>query len=165
MMGCGKTTVGVALARRLALPFVDTDRQIEKDYGSIREIFARDGEARFREIETEVAAKLALQEGECVISVGGGFPLRRQNVELMKKRGVLVWLRADQQTLLGRLLGDKTRPLLQGDTLEAKLEKLLTDRNPIYCAESDFAVDVADKTVEEIVEEIVEKLGLEGAGA
>lgn len=165
MMGCGKTTVGVALARRLALPFVDTDRLIEEEYGSIREIFARDGEARFREMETEVAQKLALQEAACVISVGGGFPLRKQNVELMKKRGVLVWLKADKQTLLGRLLGDTTRPLLQGEALDGKLEKLLSDRNPIYDKESDFAVDVADKSVEDIVEVIVGKLGLEGAGA
>lgn len=164
MMGCGKTTVGKALAIRLGLPFIDTDGLIEEEYGRISEIFARDGEEKFRELETQTARRLSLREGDCVLSVGGGFPLRRENVLFLKQGSIFVWLTADKNTLLARLLGDANRPLLQGGELEKRIEQLLVARTPIYRSVSDFAVETANKTTETIVEEIVKKLGLTGAG-
>lgn len=132
-MGSGKTTIGKRLARELALPFTDTDERIEKRTGrSIKEIFAQEGEAYFRDLETE-ELRLLLEEGQTsVISVGGGLPVREENRKLMKQLGEVVYLKASTNTLVNRLSGDTTRPLLQGGDLRERIEALSKAREALY---------------------------------
>ncbi|MBQ8428540.1 MAG: shikimate kinase [Clostridia bacterium] len=155
MMGAGKTTVGIKIAEKSNRRWYDTDEVITKRYGDISSIFAREGEAYFRGLETETVQELSKQDG-LVISVGGGLVLKEENVSLLKRKGKIFLLRATKQTLLARLQGDRNRPLLQGEErLEDRLESLLSTRGPIYEKVADFIVDVDGKTVAEIAEEIL----------
>ena len=154
MMGCGKTTIGKQLSARLQMPWQDTDDKIVEKHGAIAEIFNRFGEARFREIETSVLKEL-LQNGDSVLSVGGGLVVRQENAALLKKNCVVIFLRATAETLERRLREDTSRPLLQGDTsLLERVQALLKERAPIYESVANFTVDVDEKSVGEIVEEI-----------
>ena len=163
MMGCGKSTVGGALAKALGWKAVDTDQIIQEQYGKISDIFATKGEEYFRGLETETVRALTGQD-TVVVSVGGGRVLRPENVDLLKKGGVLVYLQAEKETLLARLQGDTSRPLLVGKDLSARLDRLLAARAATYESVCDFAVSVDGKTLDEIADEIVGKLGLMGAG-
>ena len=159
MMGCGKTTVGRVLSKRLGVEVVDTDALIEEKYGKISSIFATQGESYFRDLETECAKELADCDG-LVIAVGGGFVLRQENVECLKKQGKIVYLSASKGTLLARLKGDSSRPLLQAEALSDKLDELIKKRSAVYENVCDFSVEVDKKTPQEVAEEIAEKLGL-----
>ena len=155
MMGSGKTTVGKLLAKALAWEWVDTDECIVNRYGNISDIFAQKGEAYFREIETEIVKTLT-QKDRLVISTGGGIVLREENISLLRENAKIIYLRAQTQTIVGRLQGDKTRPLLQSEEpLDCKIERLLQERGGLYEGASDTIVDVEDKTPEEIVKEIL----------
>ncbi len=160
MMGCGKTTVGAALAARLGWDFVDTDRMIEEKHGKISDIFAQKGEGYFRALETETAAFLAKNGADRVVSVGGGMVLNSENVSLLKQGGKIIYLQASKETLLGRLLGDTSRPLLAGKDLSARLDELLAARSSAYEKASDFTVWVDEKTPACIADEIIKELGL-----
>ena len=98
MMGSGKTTVSLALSKLLGWERLDTDERIVDRYGNITDIFEKQGEGYFRELETQICAELS-QKDRLVISTGGGLVLRKENVELLKKNGVLVYLRAGIPTL------------------------------------------------------------------
>ena len=155
MMGSGKTTVGKLLAKALAWEWVDTDERIVNRYGNISDIFAQKGEAYFREIETEIVKTLT-QKDCLVISTGGGIVLREENISLLRENAKIIYLRAQTQTIVARLQGDKTRPLLQSEEpLDCKIERLLQERGRLYEGASDSIVDVEDKTPEEIVKEIL----------
>lgn len=155
MMGCGKTTVSLALAKRLGWERVDTDELIVSRYGKIADIFAKQGEGYFRGLETQVAAELS-QKDRLVISTGGGFVLKEENVKLLKEKGVIVYLQASLSTLVKRLREDVDRPLLQGgEGLEKRLISLLSARAPIYESVADYTVHTDEKTPEEIANEIV----------
>ena len=155
-MGCGKTTVGTVLAEKLSYRFLDTDQYIEeKEQMTISEIFEKEGEAHFREIETERLQELLdMQEG-AVISSGGGLPLRKVNADLLKKLGFVIYLKVQKETVLERLAGDTTRPLLQCEDPAKKVEDLLAYRDPIYEVGAHMVVSVDGKTVDEIAEEIL----------
>ena len=159
MMGCGKTTVGRVLSKRLGVEVVDTDALIEEKYGKISSIFATQGESYFRDLETECAKELADCDG-LVIAVGGGFVLRQENVECLKRQGKIVYLSASKETLLARLKGDSSRPLLQAEALSDKLDELMKKRSAVYEKVCDFSVEVDKKTPQEVAEEIAEELGL-----
>lgn len=163
MMGCGKSTVGGALAKALGWRCVDTDQMIREQYGEIAEIFKSKGEGYFRVLETETVRALIGQD-QLVVAVGGGLVLNKENVDLLKTGGAIVYLRAEKETLLGRLQGDTSRPLLAGEDLSSRLDALLAARSGAYESVCDFAVAVDGKTPNEIADEIVEKLGLTGAG-
>lgn len=157
MMGSGKTTVGKSLARETGFRLVDTDALIALEYGKISDLFVRYGEPFFRDLEKKVA--LFLREADSlVIASGGGFILNDGVVELMKKDGVIVYLRAKKETLLKRLKKDGERPLLEGEEpLEKKLDRLLSMRAEKYAFAADITVDVDGKTPDEIALEIIEK--------
>ena len=159
MMAAGKTTVGERLALAMRRPFVDTDHLIVERYGEITEIFERHGEGYFRAIEGEIVKELVQKDGQ-VIAVGGGLVLSEENVSLLKKNAKMVYLRGAVETLVGRLAGDKTRPLLRADdvSLTGQFEKLLLARAPIYERVADFTVDIDGKTPENIAVEIMSKL-------
>lgn len=155
-MGCGKTTVGKQLADALEYQFLDTDLYIEeKEQITISRIFEDKGEAYFRTLETKSLEELVEQTTHTIVSSGGGLPLREENAKLLQKLGFVVYLRVKKETILKRLEGDTTRPLLVCDNPAQKIEELLNFRDPIYEVGAHLVVDVDGKTVLEIVEEIV----------
>lgn len=132
LMGAGKTAIGGELARRLSVPFTDSDAEIETAAAmSIREIFERDGEAFFRARETQVLARL-LSRRAGVISTGGGAWIQAENRALIARRGLSVWLKCDLDTLWHRVRLRPTRPLLQTPDPRGTLAALMDRRNPVY---------------------------------
>ncbi len=154
MMGAGKTAVGGALARMLNVPFVDSDRQIEEAANmSIAEIFARDGEAFFRDRESRVLARL-LDGPPCILSAGGGAFLEERNRRMIAERGLAVWLRADADLLWSRVSHKDTRPLLRVENPRERLVALLQAREPAY-AQAGLVVDsLPDISVQEMAERV-----------
>ena len=158
MMGAGKTTVGIKIAEKLGRRWYDTDEVITQQYGKISDIFEEKGEEYFRGLETQTVKSLSA-ETDLVISVGGGLVLRAENVELLKQNGKIFFLRAKKQTLLARLQGDKERPLLQGEeSLEGKIDRLLSTREAIYAKVADYIVDVDEKSPDKIAGEILVRI-------
>ena len=148
MMGAGKTAIGTALAKRLGVPFLDSDAEISKAANmSIAEIFERDGEAFFRDRESEVIARL-LDGPPCILSTGGGAYLREENRQMISERGAALWLRAELELLWQRVKHKTTRPLLRTDNPRATLGEIQSARDPIYAladlvvdAKFDFSID------------------------
>ncbi|MFW8634539.1 shikimate kinase [Cribrihabitans pelagius] len=158
MMGAGKTAVGRALAARLDVPFLDSDHEIESAANmSIPEIFARDGEAFFRQKERQVISRL-LAEERGVLSTGGGAFLAAENREIVRAGGVSVWLKADLEVLWSRVRHRDTRPLLRTADPKATLEALYRARVPLY-EKADLAV-VSDgqASIETMVDRVLEAL-------
>ncbi|MBP3477261.1 MAG: shikimate kinase [Lachnospiraceae bacterium] len=154
-MGCGKSSVGVKLSYRLRKAVIDTDKEIEKEeQRSISDIFAAEGEAYFRDKETECLRRLIETADNKIISVGGGLPMRDVNRELMHKLGQVVYLRAKPETVYERLKHDTTRPLLRGDNPQEKIKTLMAQREQNYEKAADVIVDVDGKEFEKIVNEI-----------
>jgi shikimate kinase len=156
-MGSGKTTVGKRLAERLSYQFSDTDQLLEQRAGdTISHIFTVRGEEYFRNLETDFLKEISRSLNQTVLSTGGGLPLREQNSGLLKEMGYVVFLNASKETTLKRLNGDTSRPLLMGDELDRKVERLLSKRTPIYEAAAQKIIATDDKTIDEIVAYIME---------
>ena len=154
MMGAGKTTVGRRLARRLHLPFLDTDAEIERAAGlGIAEIFERFGESRFRQGEREMIARL-VEGPACVIATGGGAFADDETRALILARCTAVWLDADVDTLAERVSRRNHRPLLRGRNPREALAALAAARNPAY-AQADIAVRDAALAPDRVVERIL----------
>ncbi len=151
MPGCGKTTVSNALAEQ-GFKVIDTDSEIVIKHGSISEIFDKFGEAHFRNIETETVKAVSALNG-VVICTGGGCLLRKENAELLKKNGKIVYLRTSIETLTKRLEGDNSRPLLKGNVRE-RLEKLFKERAAIYENAADIIIDTDVLTPKELAQQI-----------
>lgn len=140
LMGAGKTAVGRRLAKRLELPFLDADNEIEKAAGeSIKEIFAEHGEAYFRKGERKVISRL-LENGPQVLATGGGAYMNRETRDAIKAHGLSMWLRADLRVLMKRVQRRDHRPLLANDDPEAVMKKLMAERDPVY-AGADITVE------------------------
>ena len=160
-MGAGKTSVGRAVSRRFHMDFLDTDEYIEKKAGmSVSEIFRTAGEEGFRRMETEALQALEKEAANCVISAGGGLPLREENRELLKKLGTVIYLKVSPETVKERLKGDTTRPLLAGPDPEKKIRELLEYREPLYEQAAHYTVDVNGRAPEAIGEEAAQKAGI-----
>lgn len=158
MMGSGKTAVGGAVARALGVPFLDSDTEIVRAAAmSIAEIFARDGEAFFRDREAEVIARL-LQGRPAILSTGGGAYLAERNRAVIAAHGVAVWLRADHDLLWSRVRHKTTRPLLHTADPRATLEELAAAREPYY-ARAELVVDAnARYSIEDMAGKVIETL-------
>ncbi|MGZ3216953.1 shikimate kinase [Paracoccus sp. T5] len=155
MMGAGKTALGTELARRLRVPFTDSDAEIEAAAAmTITEIFARDGEAFFRAREAQVLARL-LAGRPSVVSTGGGAWMQAGNRALIAASGMSVWLNCDPETLWQRVRQRPTRPLLQTADPKGTLLRLLAERSPVYAqAELEFvsrAGDSIDTSTERLI--------------
>ena len=147
--GSGKTTIGKLIAQKLAVDFIDTDEQIEKEVGkSISTIFVEDGEAVFREAEALEVAK-AIKNESGVISLGGGAILNQQTRELLKTVPTL-WLEVSQQAAASRVGLAQARPVLVGN-VRAKLVQLLQERTPLYEEVAAFKIDTSDKSEDEVL--------------
>jgi shikimate kinase len=158
MMGAGKTAVGTAVARLLAVPFLDSDEEIVRAADrSIAEIFERDGEPFFRARETEVLGRL-LKGTPCILSTGGGAFLSQINRGLIADFGVSVWLRADLDLLWQRVRHKTTRPLLRTENPRETLRTLYEARRPFYQM-AEIAVDsLPSYTVEDMARRVVSAL-------
>ena len=153
MMGSGKTSVGRRLAARLGLPFCDADQEIEAAAGmTIAEIFAKRGEAEFREGERRVVARL-LTGGQKVLATGGGAFMNADTRRKIGASSVSVWLKAEFEVLMRRIRKRTNRPLLQTPDPEAVLKKLIAERYPTY-ALADFTAFSHDTPQEAMVDEI-----------
>lgn len=160
--GSGKTTVGKQLARRLGVPFVDSDQVIEQRIGcSIPEFFAREGEDRFRDLEQQVIDQLTVQN-RGVLSTGGGAVLRSANRQHLHGRGRVVYLKSSPAELFRRLKNDKTRPLLQVADPLAKLKALYAERDPLYRETAHFVLETGKPSVAALVNMIQMQLDLAG---
>ena len=157
LMGAGKTAIGKRLATQLGLPFHDADQEIEQAAGaSINEIFARHGEAHFRQGEKKVIRRL-LESGPIVLATGGGAYLDPETRALIRARAICVWLRVPLPVLLKRVQGRTHRPLLNaGDPAEI-LARLAAQRYPFY-AEADLIVEGRDGPPEQTLHMVVEAL-------
>ncbi|MDD9899959.1 MAG: shikimate kinase [Alphaproteobacteria bacterium] len=145
LMGCGKTRVGIELAKLLTLPFFDADREIEQAAGMpIPDIFSKLGESEFRRGEKKVLDRL-LNGQDKVIASGGGAFIQDEIRNSIKNNSISIWLKADINVLLERVLRSDHRPLLHNVDPEEKMRELMTQRYPIY-AEADITVDVKDQS-------------------
>jgi shikimate kinase len=159
MMGAGKSAVGKELAQKLGVPFLDSDAEIERAANAtIAEIFARDGEAFFRDKEAQVIARL-IDGAPCVLSVGGGAFLRAETRQTVTERGVSVWLKADLDTLWSRVRRKDTRPLLRTANPRQTLADLMAAREPAY-GQADLTVRTnADYAIETTADKVIDALG------
>jgi shikimate kinase len=161
--GSGKSTVGRNLARRLALPFVDSDHVIEQRLGCpIRQYFEREGEAAFRDVEEAVIDELSLAQTG-ILATGGGAVLREANRRHLRERGLVVYLKSSPDELFRRLRHDRNRPLLQVADPLARLRDLYAIRDPLYRETAHFSIETGRPSVATLVNMIVMQLELAGA--
>ena len=157
MMGSGKSTVGMELARLMEVPFLDTDRLLEHRLGRpVRQWFQIYGEQAFREHETLMLQ--GLEVGPGVLATGGGIVLRPENWAELKRLGTTVYLDVEPDILKHRLTNTKRkRPLLEVDNWEAKFEQILAERRPIYEG-ADLRIQVGSEELVVVAQKIKELL-------
>ena len=154
LMGAGKTAIGRRVAAATGLPFADSDQEIEKaSRMSVADLFETYGEEEFRSLEQRVIARL-LQEGPAVLATGGGAFMNDDTRAAIGRAGVSVWLKADIDTLMARVVKKQTRPLLKTDDPKAVMEKLMALRHPVYAA-ADIMVNTRDDRREIIADEVI----------
>lgn len=154
-MGCGKTTYGKKLAKRLQYTFIDTDIAIEKQEGmKISSIFEEKGEAYFRELERQTVEAISNQ-GCSVIATGGGIIKNADNMKKLMRTGVIVYLRATPDLIFRNIGNDDNRPLLMGGNKIEKIRTIMEERKPIYEKYGQVVVDVCHGTVNQITDRIL----------
>ena len=157
MMGAGKSTIGRRLSARLGLPFLDADAEIEAAAGmSIPDIFESRGELDFRNGEVRVIARL-LDSGPAVLATGGGAFMRQETRDHIHNKAVSIWLKVDSDVIMRRVKRRSDRPLLQTPDPEATVERLISEREPVY-GQADLTVWSRDVPHEKIVDECMEAL-------
>lgn len=154
LSGAGKSTVGRLLAARLGWPLCDTDALTAQAAGcSVAHIFAEQGEARFRDMES-AALQAALASNPCVIATGGGIVLRAENRALLREHALVVWLDAPTGALVARLREhNEPRPLLANDDPATRLEALRAARAPLYAEIADVCIETNGQPAEVICEQ------------
>lgn len=162
MPGSGKSTVGRQLAKRLELPFVDSDQLIEQRIGSsIREYFQQHGEKSFRELEESVLRELT-ESGSRVLATGGGAVLRPGNRERLRASGKVFYLQSSPDELFRRLRHDTARPLLQVEDPLARLRSMYEERDPLYRQTAHFVIEIGRPSLPNVLNTIVMQLELAG---
>lgn len=152
-MGAGKTTIGKLLAREKNLPFVDTDERIVAEQGmNIPDIFARYGEPYFRDLETELLVKMQTDTEHSVISVGGGMPVREENRELLRNLGCVIYLSATKQTIMERVKSDGSRPMLNGEDLERRVDTLMKARENLYRQAAHLDIRTDGRSIHQVMQ-------------
>ena len=158
MMGSGKTTIGRLLAERLGWRHLDSDEQVGRDTGqTVPEIFAQRGEPAFRAAEARALAAAAVADTPTVVSVAGGAVLDPDNRHVLRRGGVIVWLRARVETLAQRVGDGAGRPLL-GDDPAAALRRLYAERRPVYQQLAQVVVDVDGVDARTVAERVLAAL-------
>jgi shikimate kinase len=161
-MGAGKSTIGRQLARALRRTFLDTDREIEQRTGvDIPLIFELEGEAGFREREKTVIDDLSRKPG-IVLATGGGAVTQEENRKHLAERGTVIYLHTTVDQQLARTHRDRNRPLLQTEDPRARLEALMSKREPLYREIADIVIDTDGRSVRDVVKELARRLGRKG---
>ena len=157
MMGSGKSSTGRPLAERLGYGFVDVDAVIEQVAGSsISEIFAREGEDSFRDLETQVLRSIS-ERHSLVVATGGGIVTRSENWGMMHQ-GIVIWLDVERDQLLLRLQRDSTRrPLLQVNDPSEAVDSIVGQRRPLY-NEADLTVVIGTETADVVANGVLQLL-------
>ena len=157
LMGAGKTSLGRRLAKATGLPFVDSDIEIERAAGcSIPEIFERYGEDEFRSGERRVIERIL--EGErAIVATGGGAFMDEHTRALLRAKAIIVWLRADLDTLVRRTKRRNDRPLLKTGDPRDVLRRLMDERYPVY-GQADIIIDVEDEPPKETTARLLARL-------
>lgn len=159
-MGCGKTTIGRKLAKKLTeklgeYRFIDMDDELEKKTGmKISSIFEKFGEEEFRAIESNLCRELSNTKS-CIIATGGGVIKNEKNIELLRKNGVVIYLKATPEHIYKNIKDDNSRPLLQCDDKIGKIKALLDERKPLYEERSDIIFDVSGLNARQATEMII----------
>jgi shikimate kinase len=162
MPGSGKSTVGRQLSRRLGLPFFDSDHLIEQRLGcTIKDFFAREGEAAFRDVEEQVIRD-AMRGAASVLATGGGAVLRETNRRQLREGGKVIYLRSTPEELYRRLRHDRIRPLLQVADPLGKLRAMYAERDPLYREAAHFVIETGRPSIPTLVNMIVMQLELAG---
>ncbi|MDD3270089.1 MAG: shikimate kinase [Syntrophomonadaceae bacterium] len=153
-MGTGKSSVGLKLAEKLKMKFVDMDREIEKVTGmSVSQLFRKYGEIRFRSEERLMAQKLG-QQSNLVIATGGGVVLEDENIQLLRENGIMICLEASPADILARVSRKKgSRPLLKRDIKIEDIENMLQAREHLYSCTT-HRVNTSDKDLYTVVSDI-----------
>jgi len=158
MTGAGKSSVGRCLARRTKLALHDTDEIVVSQLRlPVPQIFAKHGEDKFREAETDALRSLIVTE-QAIIVTGGGIVLREENIDILKRLGVVVWLDAKRETLFKRALHSGNRPLLQCQNPRKAFAQILQARRPLYAKMAHLRVDTSVLTDEEVAVAILSKI-------
>jgi shikimate kinase len=159
--GCGKSTIARYLAKRWSISFVDVDAAIEERIGcTIREFFAKQGEAMFREVEQEVLADLLSRPEKMVIATGGGAVLKAENRQQLSKNAQVVYLSSSPHELARRLQRDTQRPLLQVSNPLQKMLDLFAVRDPLYKEVADFVVSGAGLSATQVAQRVAMQVEL-----
>lgn len=155
-MGSGKTTVGRILSKKLKKRFIDTDKYIQRKHNTkISYIFNKYGEDYFRKLEHEAIKEIHMKKNS-IISTGGGVVLNRDNVDLLKKEGVIFLLESSPETVINNLMLSKNkRPLLSKENWEDEVRLLLNNRKKIYHDSADHIINVDNIGLKSIVNEVV----------
>jgi len=157
-MGSGKTSIGRVLAKELGLEFCDCDQELERQTGaSVNLIFDVEGEAGFRERETQLLEKLVRGRG-LLVATGGGVVMRAVNRKLLREGGLVVWLKTSVDQQLTRLSHDKTRPLLQAPDRRARLRQLARERDPLYQSIADIEFTSPDRHFKQAAHALLRKI-------
>lgn len=158
MMGAGKTTVGKLLAQQLGKIFIDSDEEIQQRTGvTIQHIFDVEGEAGFRQRETNTILELVARN-DIVLATGGGAVLSEQNRAALRSNGVVVYLRSSLQDLWRRTRHDRSRPLLRTPDPRATLKTLYEQRDPLYAQVADMVIPTGKQSVQSLVEHLQQEL-------
>jgi len=159
MMGAGKSSVGRCLQRRTRLALLDTDEIVASKFGmSINEIFSKCSEQAFRETETQALREMTPAR-QAIIVTGGGIVMSEENIDLLKRLGVVVWLDGDEKTLFERASRSGNRPLLQSENPRKAFAQILRARRPLYAKIAHLRLDTSVFTDEEVTVAILSKLG------
>lgn len=157
MMGSGKSSVGVALAKRTGWPFIDNDALVEQATGhTARELLATRGEEAMREAES-LALRTGLTMPPAIVATAAGTILDAGDRAQIKQGGFVVWLQADAETLAARAVGAEHRPWLDRDPV-GWFQTALEERTPLYAAVADMVVDTGTARPDEAAEAIVTRL-------
>ena len=159
LMGSGKTSVGKRLSKKLNLPFIDGDRELEKAAGlTLIDVLKCFGEEEYRAGEVRVMKRL-LQGNPCVLASGGGSFVAEQTRAYAKKNAITVWLKADLDVLYYRTAGREHRPFLKGNdtNLKAKLKNYINEEYPYY-SEADIIVETKQEQVDITVNRVIEAI-------
>lgn len=154
-MGAGKSTVAKALSKMTGLPVVEMDEELVRRAGmSINDIFASMGEAAFRQMESALLSETA-GGGPVIVSCGGGLVKDENNVNIMRADGTIIFLTATPETILSRVEGDHSRPLLEGKHDITSISAMIAERAPLYEKAADIRIAVDGLTPEAIADEVL----------
>ena len=151
--GSGKTYTARYLAKKLDRKIIQTDEEIEKKVGPIKNFIEKNGWDKFRDIESEVIENI--KGNNLIIDCGGGFIERESNAAKLKENGIIIWLKTSPEQVRKRIKGSRERPSLTGKPFLEEIEEVLQKRANLYKKAADYEIDTDNKPVEKVGNEIL----------